>query len=224
MTEQERLLVPLDGSALAETALPYAEALARSLDGSLHLLAVVEREPGGPFSLAPEIRDQLVHGMLAESDTYLATMAQQSRSRGVAVHWETVETIAGHAAEEILAAAGRMDADMIVMATHGRGGLQRLFLGSVADKVMRTGSQPTLLISPRDDASVQHTIALRRIAVPLDGSPLAEAALAPATRLAAMAEARLVLLRVQSLPLTTTMAYAYVPDLSAVEAELEHCR
>jgi nucleotide-binding universal stress UspA family protein len=110
---------------------------------------------------------------------------------------------------------------MVVMATHGRGGLQRLFLGSVADKVMRTADQPTLLISPSEDATARQAIQLRRIVVPLDGSPLAEAALAPAARLAAAAGARLVLLRVQSWPVMTTMALPYVPDLGPVEAELE---
>jgi len=221
MTEQQRLLVPLDGSEVAEAALPYAEALARVLGGSLHLLAVVEREPGGPFALAPEIRDQLAQGQIQGMTEYLATVARELGGRGVVAGTETVETIEGHATEEILAAADRIAAGMVVMATHGRGGLQRLVLGSVADKVMRTAHQPTLLISAREDARVRQGIQLRRIAVPLDGSPLAEAALAPAATLAAAAGARLVLLRVQSLPVTATMADGYVPDLSAVEAELE---
>ena len=68
---------------------------------------------------------------------------------------------------------------------------------------------------------MRQAIHLRRIAVPLDGSPLAEAALAPAARLAAAAGARLVLLRVQSLPVMATMAYQYVPDLGEIDAELE---
>jgi nucleotide-binding universal stress UspA family protein len=219
MTEQQRLLVPLDGSEVAEAALPYAEAIARILGGSLHLLAVVEREQGGIFGLAPEILDQLEHWQLQGMTGYLATTAAKSREGGVAVD---TETVVGNAADEILAAAERTAASMVVMATHGRGGLQRLFLGSVADKVMRSAHQPTLLISPHEDVPVRQAIQLRRIAVPLDGSPLAEAALAPAAKLAAAAGARLVLLRVQPLPVITTMAYAYVPDLGAIEAELEH--
>jgi nucleotide-binding universal stress UspA family protein len=222
MTGQQRLVVPLDGSEVAEAALPYAEELAGALGASLHLITVVEREPGGLFALAPEIREQLAQGQLEGVTEYLATIARGLRSRGVVTDTETVETIAGHATEEILAAADRIAASMVVLATHGRGGLERLFLGSVADKVMRSAHQPTLLISPHEDVPVRQAIQLRRIAVPLDGSPLAEAALAPAARLAAAAGARLVLLRVQPLPVITTMAYAYVPDLGAIEAELEH--
>ncbi len=221
VTEQQRLLVPLDGSELAEAALPYAETIARALSASLHLLAVVELEPGGPFALAPEIRDQLVQSQRQGMTEYLATVAQRLRDRGVVADTETVETIAGHADEEILAAADRIPASMVVMATHGRGGLQRLFLGSVADKVMRTAHQPTLLISPREGAPARQAIQLRRIAVPLDGSPLAETALAPAARLAAASGARLMLIRAQSMPVMTPIAYPYVPDFGAIEAELE---
>ncbi len=65
MAQQQRLLVPLDGSDVAEAALPYAEAIARLPGGALHLLTIVERESGGIFGLAPEIRDQLERGLRA---------------------------------------------------------------------------------------------------------------------------------------------------------------
>jgi nucleotide-binding universal stress UspA family protein len=220
MTGQQRLVVPLDGSEVAEAALPYAEELAGALGASLHLITVVEREPGGLFALAPEIREQLAQGQLEGVTEYLATIARGLRGRGVVTDTETVETIAGHATEEILAAADRIAASMVVLATHGRGGLERLFLGSVADKVMRTGHQPTLLISAREDTPVRQAIQLRRIAVPLDGSPDAEAALAPAARLAAATGARLVLLRVEPLLFNTTVD-RYVPDVRTIDAELE---
>jgi len=221
MTDQQQLLVSLDGSGLAEAALPYAEAIAQALGGTLHLFAVAEREPGGIFVLDQEIRDQLERTRRQELSDYLATLVRGSRERGV---YATTEIVAGDPAGEILAAADRIAASMIVMATHGRGGLQRSFLGSVADKVMRTASHPTLLISPGEHHLAQQEIqpiSLRRIAVPLDGSPLAEAALGLAGTLAAATGAQVLLVRVQSLPLTSTMAYPYIPDLGAVEAGLE---
>ncbi len=221
MTTQQRLLVPLDESEQAEAVLPYAEGLARALGATLHLLAVVEPEPPRIFGLDTEIRTQLELELCQGMTGYLAAIAEESRAQGIAAD---TETVVGHPAEEILAAADRTAASMIIMATHGRGGLQRLFLGSVADKVMRTSSHPTLLVSPDEHNLGKRNlqpVALRRIAVPLDGSPLAEAALDLAGSLAAAAGARLLLVRVQSLPLTNTMAYPYMPDLGAVEADLE---
>jgi nucleotide-binding universal stress UspA family protein len=218
MTRQQRLIVPLDGSELAEAALPYAEAVVQLLGGSLHLFAVIAPEPGGIFALAPEIRAQTEQWQCQATTAYLETLVRQSRERGVVAD---AETVVGNPTDEILAVAERQGATMVVMATHGRGGVQRLYLGSVADKVMRTAHQPTLLISPHEDTPARQPIRLRRIAVPLDGSPLAEAALSTATALATAAGARLMLVRMHSLPVTTTMAYPYVPELGAVEADLE---
>jgi nucleotide-binding universal stress UspA family protein len=110
---------------------------------------------------------------------------------------------------------------MVIMATHGRGGLQRLYLDSVADKVMRKASQPTLLVSPREEIPARQTVQLRRIAVPLDGSSLAEGALTSAGELAALAGAHLLLVRVQPLVVTATLAYPFVPGFGTIEAELE---
>ena len=221
MVTQQRVLVPLDGSPLAEAALPYAETVARVLGATLHLLAVAEREPGGIFALDQAIRGQVEQGLCQGLTEYLATIARRSRERGVAAE---TDVVVGDPTREILAAADRTAAGIVVMATHGRGGLQRLFLGSVADKVMRTASRPTLLVSPGQHDPVHQDsqpVELRRIAVPLDGSPLAEAALGPAGALAAAAGAQVMLLQVQSVRLTGTSAYPYIPDLGAVEAELE---
>ena len=216
MAERGLLLVPLDGSDLAEAALPYAEALARSLAEPLHLLAVVDREPGEDAELPPEFRDHLLKLRRQGLDEYLTMRAASSAGRGVTVETEIVE---GDPVSAILAAADRLAVDAIIMATHGRGGFERLFLGSVADKIMRLGRHPTLLVAPHENVEPQE-VQLHRIAVPLDGSPLAEAALAPAERLAAAAGAQLLLTRVQPLTLIATDAYGYVPDLGDIEAAL----
>jgi nucleotide-binding universal stress UspA family protein len=220
MIEYQPILVTLDGSELAEAALPYAEALGGIFNASLHLVAVVERESGGPFAPASEIRAQLAQWQVEGTKEYLATIARKVASHGVVAETETVETSSGHADEEILAAAARSAAGTIVMATHGRGGMQRLILGSVADKVMRAAKLPTLLVSPSEDQLTRGAVKLRVVAVPLDGSPFAEGAFAPAAAIAAAAGAELLLVRVESPLLTTTAAYPYVPDLQAVEAQL----
>ncbi len=221
MATRQRILLPLDGSKLAEAALPYAEAMARAMGNTLHLLAVVEPEQGGLFVLDRAIREQLDCEQSQGMTEYLATIARGCRERGVDVD---TETVVGHPVEKINTAADRIAASMVVMATHGRGGLQRAFLGSVADKVMRTASLPTLLVSSDEQHSVQQKVqpvTLRRIAVPLDGSPLAEAALSIAGSLAAAAGAPILLVRVQSFPLASTMVYPYMPDLGAIEADLD---
>jgi nucleotide-binding universal stress UspA family protein len=188
----------------------------------LRLFAVVEAEPGGPFGRSAELRTRLFQDQRRVADEYLGTIAARSQQRGLVV--ETA-TAAGDASEQILAAAMGPDVSFLVLSTHGRGGLQRLFLGSVADKVMRLATCDTLVISPAEDHPSVQSIYLRRIAVPLDGSALAETALGPASTLAAAARARLLLVRVESAHLTatatTTMAYPYVPAHGELRAELE---
>ena len=100
MAEQQRLLVPLDGSEVAEAALPYAETIARVLGGSLHLLAVVELEPGGVFALAPEIRDQLAQG---QRDEFAAgRLGEQFRQRRGCLPGKSLHRNAVHARTAIV--------------------------------------------------------------------------------------------------------------------------
>jgi nucleotide-binding universal stress UspA family protein len=87
-------------------------------------------------------------------------------------------------------------ADLVVMTTHGRGGLRRLWLGSVADQLVRTLEVPVLLIRAREDGAVPEPVDLGEILVPLDGSPLAEAALEPAAALARLWDAEVSLVQV----------------------------
>jgi nucleotide-binding universal stress UspA family protein len=112
--------------------------------------------------------------------SYLSDRADQVRPLGLDVE---SEVRIGPVAEEVLAAASKHTADLIIIATHGRDGLARLRLGSVADKVVRHAECPTLVIGPNVQAGLA-PYALRRILVPLDGSTLAEEALPVATWIA----------------------------------------
>jgi nucleotide-binding universal stress UspA family protein len=213
----ETILVPLDGSLASEAVLPYANEIAKAIGAGLRLLTVVEPEPR--TALLPHLGFDLAHRLQSEAGQYLSQTAAKLQAQGINA---MVASSAGNPSAEILRAAEEPDIAIIAMATHGRGGFERWSLGSVADKVMRMSSKPTLLVRPPEDGQTVGLTALRRLLVPLDGSAMAEAAIAPAARLAQATGAKLQLVRVEPW-LSTTAAYAmdgvYVPDLSTLEDE-----
>jgi nucleotide-binding universal stress UspA family protein len=200
------ILVPLDGSALAERVLPYARLLARTIDARLHLLRVVTEAQHEQVPLDnPTIRAEA--GLPPDADQYdsvpawealrqfaengLAEHAAQLRAAGMHV---TYEVRVGAPAATIVAVAAERHARMIAMATHGYSGLTRWALGSVADAVLHTTSVPVLLV--RGNAPLpKHAPALKRIVVPLNGSELARQALPPAIELADFARAEVVVVQ-----------------------------
>ena len=139
----KRALVPLDGSALAESIIPFLLRIAGPLDMSIRLLRVLE-----PVSTAigDGIRPSLIPGPEArtrEAEEYLATTAASLQARGVQVSWEVRR---GRPDEEIVQAARQGGADLIAMSTHGRSGLGRLLFGSVAEQVLRHADVPVFLM------------------------------------------------------------------------------
>jgi nucleotide-binding universal stress UspA family protein len=151
----ERVLVALDGSAAAEAVLPHVQALAAKFSSTVLILWVVPpaeqhvvgSSPGAgstagtlggardPALLAAAERQQLA--------AYLRRLTARLRRRGLDVHSEQRE---GLAAERIVQRAREWPADLIAMTTHGRGGLERLVLGSVAEAVLRQAPCPVLLV------------------------------------------------------------------------------
>lgn len=149
--EVRRILVPLDGSLLAEEAIPQALALGELSRSQYVLVHVTEpsawlgRLPGGTLAASPAAEGcQKREG---QAEDYLARVAARLAERGQSV--ETRVVVSSHLARAILEAARTTRADLIAMATHGRGGLSRLLIGSVADKVMRRSDIPLLLCRPR---------------------------------------------------------------------------
>jgi len=134
-----KILVPLDGSALAEAVLPRAIELAKDSGATVELLRAVEAHtiPG-----VDPTEDQVK--VVAEGEAYLADVAARLKTDGV----RDVATSVwyGPAAYAIVEAAGLHKADLIAMTTHGRSGLGRLILGSVAESVLRGTTVPILLI------------------------------------------------------------------------------
>ncbi|MBI3002372.1 MAG: universal stress protein, partial [candidate division NC10 bacterium] len=168
-----RILVPLDGSPLAETILPVAEEWAKEGEAEVLLLRSVQARParsGGER----EARVRAVE----EGEAYLKGIAARIERRGLPhVRWGVSEEEPAAA----IAHAARDGVDLIAMATHGRGGLSRLLLGSVAEAVIRAAGVPVLLIRGQ---SAWKPWATRKIVVPLDGSEASEEILPVVQRLA----------------------------------------
>lgn len=176
--EPFRVLAPLDGSEQSRSALPYAEALA-SPGSEIILLTVVPASGALP---PPDGEEPL--------PDFLEDAAGALRAAGF-----TVETrvLAGDPAGHIVEAAANDGADMIVMASHGRGVLGRLLHGSVADRVAREATVPVMVV--RAAQQQPGPVAIARLVLPLDGSPLAEQSIPVATALAKRLAIPLILVR-----------------------------
>ena len=145
-----RILIPLDGSARAEAALEPALAMGAVGDAEYLLLRIVEpRLPDYlPVCDSSEIRENSLWGRDLEARRYLWRVMERLRAKGLKVR--TKVYAASSPAAEILRRAEGGAADLIAMATRGAGGVERLLLGSVADKVLRGADVPLLIIRPQE--------------------------------------------------------------------------
>jgi len=141
----KKILVPLDGSELAETVLPHAEALAKSEGAEIILLRVAVTPDESLFSRNPALATNIVKEMEEETDAYMKAEVSKLKDEGVKVSGITRD---GVVPDMILAVADETHADVIAMTTHGRTGVQRWLLGSVADKVIHHAHIPVMLIHP----------------------------------------------------------------------------
>ncbi len=178
----KRILVPLDGSIRAESAVPIAARIAQASGGSVILLQVAaipievetEKKP-------PEIYSQAAYDKgIADTRSYLASVAQFDVLKGIKTE---TGAVTGGVAPAILSAIQSLHADLVVMSSHGYTGFKRWALGSVAHKLAPHSPVPVLVL--RDGGSVPTTGTEQpmRVFVPLDGSPLSESALEPAAQL-----------------------------------------
>jgi len=139
----KRILVPLDGSELAIRALDHAEKLAKTFDAEIILFQVVSFMPiyGSPELVTPLIVDEKQR---EAAEKYLADLAEDMKKRGLKV--SAMVKTGQQVAVEIIDFAKETRADLIVMCTHGRSGITRWVLGSVAHKVLTRAETPILLI------------------------------------------------------------------------------
>jgi nucleotide-binding universal stress UspA family protein len=182
-----QILVPMDGSALAECALPFAAALGHVLSARITLLRILTPPHGHVDPVEWELVRAEAHGQLARFDQQLTASGLTS----------SVAVLEGRSADQIIHFAQEHHADLIVLSSHGEGGLTGWVLSSTAQKVVaRTHS--SILIVPAYAAKGARTAALRfgRILLPLDCSPRAECILPFAAALARAHEAELILAHV----------------------------
>lgn len=185
----ERILVPLDGSTRAEAALPIAARVARATGSSVVLLQVT----------SPPMSDGIIYGYGSgqgatatisesvgereeiEAAAYLTRIARSDLFEGIAT---TTEVDVGSPAPQILALAEQSSVNLIILCSHGRTGLTRWVLGSVAQRVIHHSHVPVLVLREGGSALTMTGRPLRAV-VAVDGSPIAETALIPAAHLVA---------------------------------------
>jgi nucleotide-binding universal stress UspA family protein len=142
----KKILVPLDGSELAEKVLPHAVALAKGSRAEVTLLSVVQLSLGftaAKIEAIPEAAAERKAALKAEAATYLEKIQRDLKEQGIPARIVALE---GDVAAQIIAYAEQDDMDLIAMATHGRSGIGRFVMGSIAEKVVRHTSKPVLLV------------------------------------------------------------------------------
>ena len=176
------ILVPLDGSTIAEEALPVAGTIAHRSGRQAHLVSVVHPvpflvpsgdEPMPDYTLEAELRQQMAEYLRATAEALETT-------HGIEVDYDLLD---GPPAQVLADHARSKRADLIVMTTHGHSGLNRLWLGSVSDGLMRRVKSPVLLLRPNDGA---HQAEFRRVLIALDGLAEGEKILEPAIELGSL--------------------------------------
>ena len=145
----KRILVPLDGSKFAESVLPTAEMLATCGGGQIELLRVAVHPSTFVYVPDPAALADLYDSDRTHCYTYLQGVVADVETRA-GLHAETA-VLEGPVADAILDYAKESGADLIVMSTHGRTGMERWLLGSTAEKVVRGAHVPVMLIRPRDE-------------------------------------------------------------------------
>ena len=218
-----KIIVPLDGSELSEQSLPYARLVARSLAAPIELVQAFDfmapRVLGAHAN--HEVAGRLERSAMRRSQDYLASVAEPLVANGHSVSYTALH---GAPAEAVVSAASADPSALVVMSTHGRGGIARWVMGSVTDKVLHMMPNPMLIVRATVTGPASPQSSVQTVVVPLDGSPLAELALPHAISIAAALGSGITLLRVTPTEdyyryqLTVTPDMASIPDFDGVSA------
>lgn len=173
----KHILVPLDGSAMAEAALPAAGFLAKKLGATTTLFHVMERNAPRAVHGQPHLQH------VEEAVNYLAETARRAFPEDVQVDCHVHESEADSVAKSIVEHMDELNPDVIIMCSHGRGKALHLFLGSIAQKVVSMGSLPVLITHPGKEGDIP-AFTCKTLLLPLDGNPDHEQALPVAKELA----------------------------------------
>ena len=207
-----KILVPLDGSATAEAALPYVEALAVGFKTPVELLSVIDVGAMTAYLTADKVPqlDSVVAKEEENSRSYLESVIKNYSASFAAA----CDVVRGDPAEEILQSASKDRDPLIAMATHGHSGAKRWLLGSVAEKVLRNSSCPLFLVRA-SEAQTEARRIINSIVVPLDGSALAEQILPTVSQWAQALDLEVALIRAVEFPALTY--YGSEEDFAAYE-------
>ncbi|MEX2284103.1 MAG: universal stress protein [Gemmatimonadota bacterium] len=198
-----QIMVPLDGSRFSERALPIAVDIAARWHADLHLVRVDEDMRGPDTAWSRVV-----------NESYLTELTVRIRiDSGLSVR---AATLGGEIPHALDAYTRENDIDLVVMTTHGRGVIGRMWVGSVTDELVRRASVPVLMLRPQGNAAMRTAPwSIKHIVVALDGSPQSEVILNPAIKLARLMNARLSLVRVFESDVPTTYA-------AIVESQIDH--
>jgi nucleotide-binding universal stress UspA family protein len=205
-----KILVPLDGSQDAETILPYVERLATAMNARVLLLAAVDRPRDWGEDTGGDLK-----GERHEAESYLRRL--QARLASATGNDVEAEVVASEPAAAVLAASEKQQPDLIAMTTHGRSGVARWVLGSVAAKLLHATHTPMLVVRPPTDGKQSDAPTLTKILVPLDGSELSASVLPFAADLAKSLGASVMLFHAVLEPVMTYPAGGAVFDSGALK-------
>lgn len=187
-----KILVPLDGSAFAERAIETARSIAGRADADIEFVVVHEPAlPASRLSGAPSLDSRLDADIRASLRQYLERLEAGEKGRGTRVAGAVFRE--GRAVEEIAAQVAEGGAELVVMTTHGRGGFERMWLGSVADGLIRSATAPVLVVREGRAAGM---VPLDRVVVALAGSDQDDVVVEAALRVTDPIRARYVLAHV----------------------------
>lgn len=206
-----QILVPLDGSAFAEASLPLALELSRRTGADLHLATVLE--PVTSFAYEGW-EDAAVEWSQQYLDDVLTRV--EGQAGGKVDH----AVLNGHTVEMLQKEAEALNADLVVMASHGRGTFSRLWLGSVADGFVRQTHLPVILVRPEEgqEPVEDFTHSFETLLVPLDGSELSESALEHAKEFGELFDSAYHLTRIVSYPVD--IASPYLPHTAQLNQQV----
>ena len=207
----KHILVPLDGSKLAEAALPVAASLAQTLKAPVTLLHVIEQDAPDEVHRDRHLTDS------AEAEAYLAETAAHSFPPKVKVDWHVHTAAVADVARSIVDhSADEFQPDLILLCAHGNSGMHDLFFGNIAQQVAATGGTPVLLVKP---VGTPAPFQIKRILVPLDNESVHDKVLPVAETLAKACEAQLDLLCVIPTRGTDSGAHAAAGTMLPMTAE-----
>ena len=179
----KHILVPLDGSRLAESALPAAAFLSEKFQATVTLVHIIEKN-------APsEIHGQSHLTDVTDAEAYLKSISEKHFLKTLRIVCHVHATAEENVAESIVEHTGEFDHDLIVMCSHGRGRALHLMLGSMAQQVIAMGTIPVLIMRPDDAGATLSGFSIKSLLAPLDGIPDHEQAIPTVKMLAQTCDA-----------------------------------